>query len=277
MDNLTKLEQHSIYILREAAASVDHLAALWSFGKDSNVMIHLMRKAFFGRVPFPLIHCDTELEFDEVYDFRDRYAAEWNINLISEICPPLEATDPNLPPDTRVAARKTLGLKNIHERLGLRGVITGIRRDEEATRAKERIFSPRSDDASWDVQHQPPELWDYFMLTPPPSGSLRIHPLLCWSERDIWNYIKRENIPLVSLYFAKPYGKLENRDFGGEMMRFRSIGERGITWPTPSTAATIDEVIAELKATIEPERSGRPMGGDTDSASFEKLRAAGYM
>ena len=236
-----------------------------------------MRKAFLCRIPFPLIHCDTELEFDEVYEFRDRYAKEWNIDLISETCPPIEETDSHLPHDARVAARKTLGLKQITERLELQGTITGIRRDEEATRAKERVFSPRGGNAGWNVKQQPPELWDYYMLNPLPGGSLRIHPLLAWSERDIWQYIKRENIPLVSLYFAKRYGEFEGKDFGGEMMRFRSIGEKGITWPVKSNAANIDEVIAELKATNQSERAGRPMGADQDAASFEKLREAGYM
>lgn len=277
MDALTKLEQQSIYILREAYANVPKVAALWSFGKDSNVMIHLMRKAFLGRVPFTMIHCDTELEFDEVYAFRDQYRAEWSIDLISEICPPIEQTDPNLPHDTRIAARKTLGLKAIGERLELKGIITGIRRDEEATRAKERVFSPRGGSADWDVKRQPPELWNYYNTFIPDGGTLRIHPLLAWSERDIWKYIKRENIPLVPLYYARKYNDLEGKDFSGQMMRFRSIGEKGITWPVPSTAATVDDIIQELEETNQPERAGRPMGADQDAASFEKLRRAGYM
>lgn len=281
MDTLTKLEQQSIYILREAHANVPKTAGLWSFGKDSNVMIHLMRKAFFGRVPFPLIHCDTGLEFDEVYEFQDRYCKEWGIDLISEACPPIEETDPNLPHDARIAARKTLGLQQIATRMDLKGIIAGIRRDEEATRAKERVFSPRakpgSGDVNWNVKKQPPELWNYYMQRPPAGGSLRIHPLLGWSERDIWQYIKREHIPIVSFYFAKPYTNFEGKDFGGEMMRFRSIGEKGITWPVASSATTIDEIISELHATNQPERAGRPMGADQDAASFEKLRRAGYM
>lgn len=277
MDALTKLEQQSIYMLREAAAHIPKLAGLWSFGKDSNVMIHLMRKAFFGRLPFPMIHCDTGLEFDEVYAFRDHYTKAWQIDLISTPCPPLEQTDASLPHDTRVAARKTLGLKQALIEVAPQAVFVGIRRDEEATRAKERFFSPRSSTANWNVQEQPPELWHFYQPTPPPGGSLRIHPLLGWSERDIWNYIKREDIPIVPLYFAQPYHTLEGKDFGGQMMRFRSIGEKGITWPVASSAATIDEIIAELALTNESERAGRPMGSDQDSASFEKLRRAGYM
>jgi len=277
MDHLDRLEAQSIFIFREAFNKIDRLAMLWSFGKDSNVMIHLARKAFFGRVPFPLIHCDTELEFDEVYAFRDKYAKEWGINLISHVCPPLEATDATLPPAARVAARKTLGLKEVHEKYGFTGIIAGIRRDEEATRAKERVFSPRGVEGQWDVKDQPPEFWDQFKTDFAPGTSLRIHPLLHWTELDVWQYIAREDIPIVPLYLARSYAKLEGRDFGGKVMRFRSLGEKGITWPIESKAANIEEIIAELKITKVPERSGRPMGADEDESSFERLRANGYM
>lgn len=277
IDHLTRLESESIFILREAVRRVPKLAMLWSFGKDSNVLIHLARKAFFGRVPFHVIHCDTELEFEEVYAFRDRYVEEWNLHFISQLCPPVEKTDASLPHAARVAARKTLGLAEALKTHRFQGIITGIRRDEEATRAKERVFSPRSGDANWNIREQPPELWHYYSTYIPQGGSIRIHPLLGWSERDIWAYIKREQIPLVPLYFSKRYEVFEGRNFHGAMMRFRSIGERGITWPTPSNAATIDEIIAELAATNAPERAGRPMGADEDESSFERLREAGYM
>jgi sulfate adenylyltransferase subunit 2 len=277
MDHLDRLEAQSIFIFREAFHAIDKLAMLWSFGKDSNVMIHLARKAFFGRVPFPLIHCDTELEMDEVYMFRDQYAKEWGVNLISHICPSLEATDATLPHAARVAARKTLGLKEVVEKYGFTGIITGIRRDEEATRAKERVFSPRGQEGQWDVKEQPPEFWDQFKTDYAPGTSIRIHPLLHWTELDIWHYIKREDIPVVPLYFARPYHHLEGRDFAGKAMRFRSLGEKGITWPIESAAATLDEIIAELRITKVSERSGRPMGADEDESSFERLRADGYM
>lgn len=277
MDHLDKLEAQSIFIFREAFHAVDKLAMLWSFGKDSNVMIHLARKAFFGKVPFPLIHCDTELEMDEVYAFRDRYAKEWGIDLVSHICPPIEATDATLPHAARVAARKTLGLKEVTEKLGLVGIIAGIRRDEEATRAKERVFSPRGQEGQWDVKEQPPEFWDQFKTEFAPGTSIRIHPLLHWTELDIWQYIQRENIPIVPLYYAREYRELEGRDFGGKKMRFRSLGEKGITWPIESDADTLDAIIAELKVTKVSERSGRPMGADEDESSFERLRADGYM
>lgn len=276
-NHLNTLENQSIYIFREAFHAIDKIAMLWSFGKDSNVMIHLARKAFFGQVPFPLIHCDTELEMPEVYAFRDKYAKEWGVNLLSPVCPSIEATDITLPHAARVASRKTLGLKAVLDEHGFVGVIAGIRRDEEATRAKERVFSPRGVEGGWDVKEQPPEFWDQYKTEFAPGTSIRIHPLLHWTELDIWLYIQRENIPIVPLYYAKQYNEFEGRDFGGKMMRFRSLGEKGITWPVESNATTIEEIITELRTTKTSERSGRPMGADEDESSFERLRADGYM
>ncbi len=277
MNHLDKLEAQSIYIFREAFNKLDNLAMLWSFGKDSNVMIHLARKAFLGRVPFPLIHCDTELEMDEVYAFRDQYVKEWGVHLISHVCPPLEATDASLPEAARVASRKTLGLREVIEQHGFKSIFVGIRRDEEGTRAKERVFSPRGESGQWDVKDQPPEFWDQFKTDFAPGTSLRIHPLLHWTEMDVWQYIEREKLPIVPLYYAREYGEFEGRDFGGKKMRFRSIGERGITWPLESDADTIEKIIEELRTTKTSERSGRPMGADEDESSFERLREAGYM
>jgi sulfate adenylyltransferase subunit 2 len=266
-----------MFIFREAFNKIDNMAMLWSFGKDSNVMIHLARKAFFGKIPFPLIHCDTELEFPEVYAFRDKYVNEWDVDFISETCPPIETTDESLPHSARIAARKTGGLKSVISKNRFNGVVAGIRRDEEGTRAKERYFSPRSTDGQWDVKDQPPEFWDQFMTDFPPGTHVRIHPLLHWTELDVWLYIKQEGIPIVPLYYARPWGKLEDKDFGGKMMRFRSLGELGITWPVESDADDIDKIIAELRTTKVSERSGRPMGADEDESSFERLRADGYM
>src|SRR5690606_34416142 len=145
MDHLDQLESQSVYIFREAFARIDRLAMLWSLGKDSNVMIWLARKAFFGRVPFPVMHIDTHKKFKEMYEFRDRYAAEWNLHFLREECPPIEATDPSLPPAARSAARKTLGLRDAIAKHKFNGIIAGIRRDEESVRAKERYFSPPGD------------------------------------------------------------------------------------------------------------------------------------
>jgi sulfate adenylyltransferase subunit 2 len=277
LTHLDSLEAQSIYIFREAYRAFGKLAMLWSFGKDSTVMIHLARKAFFGKVPFQLIHCDTQLEMDEVYAYRDKFTKEWGVNLISHICPPIEQTDASLPNAARVAARKTLGLKEVIEKHDLEAIFVGIRRDEEGTRAKERYFSPRGLEGNWDVKDQPPEFWDQYKTDFPPGTHLRIHPLLHWTELDIWQYVARENIPMVPLYFARKYGTFEGRDFEGRIMRFRSLGERGITWPVESSADSIESIIAELKVTKVSERSGRPMGADEDESSFERLREAGYM
>ena len=237
LDHLDALESQSIYIIREAYNRIDKLGMLWSLGKDSNVMVWLCRKAFFGHVPFPVVHVDTGRKFAEMYAFRDRYAPEWNLNLVTGECPPVEEMDPSLPPAARSAARKTAGLKALLEREGYQGVFAGIRRDEESTRAKERYFSPRGETGEWDFRDQPPEFWDQFKTDFPPGTHLRIHPLLHWSEVDIWLYTQRENIPTISLYFAKD-GK-----------RYRSLGDEDITNPVDSNATTIDEIIAELKTT----------------------------
>ncbi len=264
MDDLDRLEADSIHILREAYASLRPLVMLWSLGKDSNAMIWLARKAFLGDVPFPVAHLDTGLEFSETYAFRARYVKEWGLKLIDDACPPIEDVDPNLPPNSRLAARKSLGLRQALARYGFKGVIAGIRRDEQATRAKERVFSPRGADGAWDFRDQPPEFWDSYHPAPPQDGHVRVHPLLRWTELDVWRYIQRENIPVVPLYFAKN-GK-----------RYRSLGEIGITFPIDSDAADIPSILAELAATRAPERAGRAMDHDSEDA-FERLRATGYM
>jgi sulfate adenylyltransferase subunit 2 len=264
MDHLEQLESQSVYIFREAFARIERIAMLWSLGKDSNVMIWLARKAFFGRVPFPVMHIDTQKKFPEMYAFRDRYVKEWELNFIREECPPVEATDPSLPPAARSAARKTLGLRDAIAKHKFNGIIAGIRRDEESVRAKERYFSPRGDTGAWDFRDQPPEFWDHFNTDLPPGTHLRVHPLLHWTELDIWRYIERENIPVVDLYYSK----------GGK--RYRSLGDQDITAPIDSEATTIAEIIAELESTTAPERAGRAMDRETEDA-FERLRAAGYM
>jgi sulfate adenylyltransferase subunit 2 len=261
---LDALEAQSIFIVREAFARLRRIALLWSLGKDSNVMIWIARKAFFGRVPFPVLHVDTGKKFSEMYAFRTRFAAEWNLDLKVEPCPPIEAIDLTLPPAARSAARKTEGLKLAVAKFGFDGLIAGIRRDEEPTRAKERVFSPRGIEGGWDVRDQPPEFWDQFNVAPPPGAHLRIHPILHWTELDIWHYTRRENIPIIPLYLARN-GK-----------RYRSLGDVDITFPIGSHAATIDEIIAELETTKIPERVGRAMDYETEDA-FERLRVNGYL
>jgi sulfate adenylyltransferase subunit 2 len=264
VDRLDELEAQSIFIFREAFARLKKLALLWSIGKDSNVMIWLARKAFFGHVPFPVMHVDTGKKFPEMYAFRDRYAAEWGLDLIVEPCPPIEAVDPTLPPAARSAARKTEGLKLAVAKHGFDGLFAGIRRDEEATRAKERVFSPRGLQGHWDVRDQPPEFWDHFNARLPPGAHLRVHPILHWTESDIWAYTRREAIPMIALYLAKN-GK-----------RYRSLGDADITFPVPSQAGSIEAIIAELHLTRTPERAGRAMDHEAEDA-FERLRVAGYL
>ncbi|MDB5602229.1 MAG: sulfate adenylyltransferase subunit 2 [Xanthobacteraceae bacterium] len=264
MDRLDELEAQSIFIFREGFARLKRLALLWSLGKDSNVMIWLARKAFFGRVPFPVMHVDTGKKFAEMYAFRERYAVEWDLDLVVEPCPPIDAVDPTLPPAARSAARKTEGLKAALAKHGFDGVFAGIRRDEEPTRAKERVFSPRGSEGGWDVRDQPPEFWDQFNASPPSGAHLRIHPILHWTEADIWAYTRREGIPIIDLYLAK------------NGMRYRSLGDADITSPVPSTAKTIDEIIIELDTTNTPERAGRALDHETEDA-FERLRVSGYL
>lgn len=269
-DHLTALEQKSIHILREAYNRVNPLAMLWSIGKDSTAMLWLVRKAFYGRVPFPLVLLDTGMEMQEVYDFRDWIIKEWDLPCINHPCPPEEEMDETLPPATRAAMRKTEGLRTLLEKEKYRGIIAGIRRDEQAMRAKERVFSPRSMDGSWDFKDQPPEFWDQYKTDFPDGCHLRIHPILHWSELDIWCYTKRENIPCCDLYFAR------KDEETGKMMRYRSLGEKNITKPVESAAANIDEIITELATTKTSERAGRTMDKETED-SFERLREKGYM
>ena len=264
MDHLDELEAQSIYIFREAFARLKKLALLWSLGKDSNVMIWLARKAFFGKVPFPALHVDTQKKFPEMYAFRDQYAKEWGLDLKVDFCPPIEEIDPTLPPAAHSAARKTEGLKLALAKYGFDGLIAGIRRDEEATRAKERVFSPRGLEGGWDVRDQPPEFWDHFNASPPQGAHLRIHPILHWTEEDIWAYTQRENIPIIPLYLSNN-GK-----------RYRSLGDQDITNPVASDASNIEEILTELKATKVPERAGRALDHETEDA-FERLRVAGYL
>jgi sulfate adenylyltransferase subunit 2 len=264
MNHLDALESQSIFVMREAYNRFERPCMLWSIGKDSNVMIWLARKAFLGRVPFPVAHLDTGKEFPETYAFRDKYVAEWHLELIDDPCPPIEEVDPTLPPASRLAARKSLGVKQAIEKYRFDGVIAGIRRDEQATRAKERVFSPRGDDGAWNFRDQPPEFWDQYNCQVPPGAHVRVHPLLDWTEIDIWRYIQREEIPVVPLYFARD-GK-----------RFRSLGEDGITFPIDSHAATVAEIIAELENLKTAERAGRAMDHEAEDA-FERLRADGYL
>jgi sulfate adenylyltransferase subunit 2 len=262
--SLDALENDSVYILREAFSRIERVALLWSLGKDSNTLVWLAKKAFLGHVPFPVVHIDTGKKFPEMYAFRDHFAKEWKLDLLVGDCPPIDEIDPSLPPAARAAARKTAGLNALIARHGFTGIVAGIRRDEEGTRAKERVFSPRGHGNLWDVRNQPPEFWDQYRTDIPRGGHLRVHPLLHWSEIDVWRYVRREKIPVVELYFSRD-GK-----------RYRSLGDHDITSPVASSAATVDEILAELAVTKVAERSGRAMDHEREDA-FERLRADGYM
>lgn len=269
-DHLDELEAQSIFIIREAFNKFDNLGMLWSMGKDSSVLLWLARKAFLGHVPFPVMHVDTHYKIPEMIEFRDYVADQWNLDLrVGENTEVLESGQ-TFPEGnaTRVeccSALKKDALQDLIALHDMHAIFLGIRRDEEGTRAKERYFSPRNKDFEWDFKDQPPELWDQFKTDFAPGTHLRIHPLLHWTEVNIWEYIDREQIPCVSLYFADEDGR-----------RYRSLGCAPCTDGIDSTAVTVPEIIEELKATKVAERSTRAQDQESEDA-FELLRASGYM
>jgi sulfate adenylyltransferase subunit 2 len=267
--HLDALENQSVYIVREAYRKFRNLALLWSIGKDSSVLLWLLRKAFFGHIPIPCVHVDTSYKLPEMIEFRDHLAAEWGIELVIGQNRTALAEGRTFPNGqiTRVeccGALKKDALQAVIEERGYDAVIVGIRRDEEGTRAKERYFSPRNRNFEWDFKEQPPELWDQFKTDYEPGTHLRVHPLLHWTEVNIWEYIEREGIPIVRLYLAR------------NGVRYRSLGCAPCTKPVPSTARSVNEIIAELRATKTSERSTRAQDQEAEDA-FERLRASGYM
>jgi sulfate adenylyltransferase subunit 2 len=267
---LDELESQSIYILREAFSQIEKLAMLWSIGKDSTALLWLARKAFLGRVPFPLVHVDTSYKIPSMIEYRDHLVREFKLELIvgrNETALQQGRTFPNSRA-TRVECcgwLKKDGLKQVVDQHHFRGLIVGVRRDEEPTRAKERYFSPRDKQMEWNVTDQPPELWNQFKTDFPKGTHVRIHPLLDWTELNVWEYIERENIPVTSLYFANGKGE-----------RYRSLGCAPCTFPIKSNARTVAEIVKELRACRTPERSGRAQDQESEDA-FEKLRRDGYM
>ena len=293
MDHLDQLENKSVHILREAYANFKQLGMLWSIGKDSTVLLWLARKAFFGHVPFPLIHIDTSFKIPEMIAYRDRLAAEWNLYLLyGENRQALDdkRTFPAGAVDriTCCSLLKTEALKRTlsgewpryrfnAERKAYEldantepftGVIAGVRADEEGSRSKERYFSPRNTQNTWDVADQPPEFWNQYKTEFAPGTHVRIHPLLDWTELNIWEYIEREKIPTVSLYYNQ-----------GDGRRDRSLGCFPCTNAVESDARTPLEIIEELRtgkfANIA-ERSGRAQDAE-DGGGLETLRREGYM
>lgn len=270
MKHLDRLESQSIYILREAFSNFKPMAMLWSAGKDSNVILWLARKAFFGHVPFPLLYLDTTFDMPELLLFRDRLVLEWNLNLIIAVNEEKVRSGETFPGGklTRVqccGALKKDALKQALEQHRFQGLIVGVRRDEEPTRAKERVFSPRDATMQWDVEDQPPELWDQFQTGTVAGSHVRIHPLLHWTESDIWAYTLREGIPVPELYFDRGAGE-----------RFRSLGCHTCTGSFRSGAKNVREIIEELRASRVSERAGRAHDHESEDA-FEKLRRDGFM
>jgi len=293
MDYLDKLESKSIHILREAYSEFKSLGMLWSIGKDSTVLLWLTRKAFFGHIPMPLIHIDTNYEIPELIEYRDRLALKWKLDIIygenrealdnKNTFPHGNATRIQCCQKLRTEALKNT-LNGVWPRYRLNhdlgkyeldhniepftGVIVGVRADEEGSRSKERYFSPRDKNNDWDLTAQPPEFWSQYKTDFAPGTHVRIHPLLDWTELNIWEYIQKENIPTVSLYFEQGNGQ-----------RYRSLGCVPCTSPVESAAKNVTDIIEELKNgkfSNIAERSGREQDKE-DGGGLEDLRRQGYM
>lgn len=293
---LDRLEADSIRILREVAACFRNPVLLYSIGKDSSVLMHLMRKAFWpARAPIPLLHVDTGWKFAEMIAFRDRRVVEEGMTLRVHINP--DGVAQGVGPISHGATMhtdvmKTQGLRQALEKFGFDAAIGGARRDEEKSRAKERVFSFRNAQHRWDPRQQRPELWHLWNTRLGPGESVRVFPLSDWTELDVWEYIAREGIEVPSLYFAKERPVVE-RDGAlimvddarlplapGEMpqmrkVRFRTLGCYPLTGAIESDAETLEKVIAELRASRLSERQGRMIDHDP-SASMERKKREGY-
>jgi len=266
---LDELESKSIYIIREAYWEYkEKLAILWSMGKDSTTLVHLARKAFFGHLPLPVIHIDTGFKFRQIYEFRSKYAAIWDLDLKivrNDIALKEEISPVNGGRFACCTQLKTEALKQAILDYHLRALLVAIRRDEHAIRAKERYFSARDKSFKWDYQNQPMELWAEHYKTKSQAGAhFRIHPLLHWREIDIWKYIERERLPVVDLYFSR------------HKKRYRSIGCQCCCQPVASTANTVEKIIKEIRDTNIAERSGRSQDKEREYM-MQKLRSLGYM
>ncbi|WGU42236.1 sulfate adenylyltransferase subunit CysD [Phenylobacterium sp. NIBR 498073] len=296
LTHLQRLEAESIHIMREVAAEAERPVMLYSIGKDSAVMLHLAAKAFYpSKPPFPLLHVDTTWKFRAMYEMRERMAKELGFELLVHKNP--EAVERNINPFDHGSALhtdiwKTEGLKQALDKYGFDAAFGGARRDEEKSRAKERIFSFRSAQHRWDPKNQRPELWRLYNTRKNPGESIRVFPISNWTELDIWQYIHLENIPIVPLYFSEVRPVVE-RDGTlimvddermplrpGEVpmqksVRFRTLGCYPLTGAVESTAATLPEIIQEMLLTTTSERQGRMIDHD-QAASMEKKKQEGY-
>jgi sulfate adenylyltransferase subunit 2 len=294
--HLQRLESESIQILREAVSECEKPVMLYSVGKDSSVMLHLALKAFYpSKPPFPLLHVDTTWKFREMYSFRDRFVAENDLELLVYQNP--ECVQLGINPFEHGSAMhtdmwKTEGLKQALDKYGFDLAFGGARRDEEKSRAKERVFSIRSAQHRWDPKLQRPELWRLYNARKGPGESVRVFPLSNWTELDVWQYIHNQQIPIVPLYYAQPRPVVE-RDGAlimvdddrmpladGEVpqmrsVRFRTLGCYPLTGAVESEASTLTEIIQEMLLTTSSERQGRVIDHDS-SGSMEKKKQEGY-
>jgi sulfate adenylyltransferase subunit 2 len=296
MTHLDRLEAESLHILREVASECENPVMLYSVGKDSAVMLHLAMKAFYpSRPPFPLMHVDTTWKFREMIEFRDRKAAELGFDLLVHINE--DGVRDGVGPFTHGSAlhtdvMKTASLKQALDKYKFDAAFGGARRDEEKSRAKERVFSFRSAEHRWDPKKQRPEPWNLYNTRIHPGESIRVFPLSNWTELDIWQYIRREQIEIVPLYFAaeRPVVNWNGVDIMVDddrmpeelaktavmkSVRFRTLGCYPLTGAVESTAATLEEIIQEMLLTRTSERQGRVIDAD-QSASMEKKKQEGY-
>jgi sulfate adenylyltransferase subunit 2 len=294
--HLGQLEAESIAVVREVVSEFRNPVMLYSIGKDSSVMLHIARKAFYPvKLPFPLLHVDTTWKFREMIAFRDRTARDLGLELIVHINE--EGLKAGVDPvrsgsATHTRVMKTEALKQALERHGFDVALGGARRDEEKSRAKERVFSFRNANHGWDPRNQRPELWQLYNTRLKPGESMRVFPLSNWTELDVWLYIRAENIPVVPLYFAAERPVVERAGAliavddarlpltDGEVarlrrIRFRTLGCYPLTGAIESNAATLDEIIAEMETARTSERQGRLIDGD-DTASMERKKREGY-
>ena len=296
MDHLDELEAEAIYIMREVAAECEKPVMLYSIGKDSSVMLHLALKAFYPeKPPFPFLHVNTTWKFKEMIEFRDKIAKELQIEMLEYINADgvAQGINPFEHGSAYTDIMKTQALKQALDKYQFTAAFGGGRRDEEKSRAKERIFSFRDANHGWDPKNQRPEMWKLFNTRINQGESIRVFPLSNWTEKDIWQYIKRENIPIVSLYFAKerpvvnrngniimvdddrmklePGEKIENK-----MVRFRTLGCYPLIGGVESEAVTLDEIIDETLGAVESERTSRVIDSDGGASSMEKRKREGY-
>jgi len=296
MTHLDRLEAESIFIMRETVAESARPVMLYSMGKDSAVMLHLARKAFFpAPLPFPLLHVDTTWKFRDMYAERDRVAAMPSVELLIHRNP--QAIEQGINPfdhgPLHTDMWKTEGLRQALDAHGFDAAFGGARRDEEKSRAKERVFSFRDKNHRWDPKRQRPELWSLYNVRKNKGESMRVFPLSNWTELDVWQYILREGIEVVPLYFAAERPTVERDGLilmvddermrmedgeaaVGRMVRFRTLGCYPLSGAVESNAASVEDIIAEMLASSVSERQGRAIDRDAGSASMEKKKQEGY-